>query len=103
MKLIGTILLIIFLSNNSLAQENESPSQFLGIRPYVTVEPFYKKNELDINLLPAIYQINIGKSVGLRFASLLNLGIRNDETSISNIGFQTRSLAGVYGLTNQFI
>lgn len=62
---------------------------FIGINPSVTVEPFYERGELDVNILPVVYQRVLSKRMDLRFTSILNLGIRNTGTEISHFGLET--------------
>lgn len=82
------ISIFLFLINNQiLAQENKK-FNFVGINPSITVEPFYEKGELDINIFPLIYQRCLTKRLDVRLASTLNLGIRNTGNKISHLGFE---------------
>jgi len=82
-----TTLLVITISVTSSAQ-NASKNNFIGLNPSVTVEPFYEKGELDINILPIVYQRPISKRVDIRLTSILNLGIRNEGNTISHFGIE---------------
>lgn len=64
-------------------------AQMLGINPSVTVEPFYEKGELDINVVPLVFQKTLTRRLDLRFVSVLNLGIRNSGNQISHVGLET--------------
>ena len=81
-----TLLLFLILSLKTVAQNRQN---FIGINPSVTVEPFYNKGELDVNILPFVYQRTITEIADLRFTSVLNLGIRNNGNSISHFGLET--------------
>ncbi|MBK7880585.1 MAG: hypothetical protein IPJ83_08525 [Saprospiraceae bacterium] len=83
-KYILFFLLIIPLK--TLAQNK---NHYIGINPNVTVEPFYNKGELDINIFPFVYQLTVTKRADLRFTSILNLGIRNNGNDISHFGLET--------------
>jgi hypothetical protein len=71
-----------------LFAEEKTMANFIGIKPEVTVEPYYQKGELDVNIFPFVYQHTLSKHVDVRLASILNLGIRKGGTSISHYGFQ---------------
>ncbi|MFN3530548.1 MAG: hypothetical protein ACK417_11555 [Bacteroidia bacterium] len=71
-----------------LAQEGQRLN-YIGINPSVTVEPFYNKGELDINIFPLVYQRTLTKRSDLRLTSILNLGLRNSANEISHFGFET--------------
>ncbi|WP_194776720.1 hypothetical protein [Pararhodonellum marinum] len=73
----------------TLNAQDEKKYNFIGINPSLTVEPFYEKGELDINILPLVYQRPLTKRMDIRFTSILNLGIRNEGNEISHFGFET--------------
>ncbi|MEX2596134.1 MAG: hypothetical protein WEC59_04315 [Salibacteraceae bacterium] len=77
------------LNVNSIKAQESPKNNFFGINPSVTVEPFYNKGELDINIFPIVYQRPLTKRLDLRLTSILNLGIRNIENKISHIGLET--------------
>lgn len=83
------LLLLTLLSVNAVFGQNETRLNFLGINPSVTVEPFYDKGELDINIFPLVYQRSLTKRFDIRLTSTLNLGIRNNRNEISHIGFES--------------
>ncbi len=80
--------IIVFYENPLLAQEDKR-FNFIGINPSVTVEPFYDKGELDINIFPLVYQRSLTKRFDFRLTSIVNLGIRNSGNEISHFGFET--------------
>jgi len=84
------ICLIVFVTGitTASAQSKRVPF-FLGINPSLTVEPFYEKGELDISLLPIVFQRSISKRADIRFTSVLNLGIRKTGNQISHLGLET--------------
>ncbi len=79
--------LILFSNLLLKAQEREHPF-FLGINPSVTVEPYYLKNEMDINIFPIVFQQKISTRVDYRITTILNLGLRQAKNQISHIGVQ---------------
>jgi hypothetical protein len=83
------LIIIISYSNKSLRAQSEKRSNFIGINPSVTIEPFYEKGELDINIFPIVYQTPMSKILDLRLTSILNLGIRNEGNEISHFGLET--------------
>ncbi len=85
--IILTAILVIY-ANSLLAQEDRSYN-FFGINPSVTVEPFYDKGELDVNIFPLVYQRSLTKRLDIRLTSILNLGIRNSGNKISHFGLET--------------
>ncbi len=79
--------ILAFYKNPLLAQDGKK-FNFIGINPSVTVEPFYEKGELDINIFPLVYQRSLTKRFDIRLTSILNLGIRNNGNEISHFGFE---------------
>ncbi len=80
---------ILFLSCISLSfSQSTRPAQFIGINPSVTIEPYYEKGELDVNIVPVVYQLSVAKRVDLRMTSILNLGIRKNGNEISHWGLE---------------
>lgn len=59
-----------------------------GFNPSITVEPYYRKGDFDINILPIVYQTSFSKRVDFRINPILNLGIRQDFNEFSHIGFE---------------
>jgi len=82
------MLLLTVLSVSSVFGQNEKILNYLGINPSVTVEPFYDKGELDINIFPLVYQRSFSKRFDFRLTSILNLGMRNDGNKFSHFGFE---------------
>ena len=67
----------------------ESRPHFLGVNPSVTVEPFYEKGELDINILPVVYQTHLTNRIDIRLTTILNLGVRNSTNNLSHFGLES--------------
>lgn len=86
-QIIILMAILVIYENPLLAQEGNG--LFIGINPSVTVEPFYDEGELDINILPLVYQMPLTKRFDIRLTSILNLGIRNNGNEISHYGFET--------------
>jgi hypothetical protein len=81
-------LLIIFTLFNTvyvLAQHQRN-AYFIGLNPSITVEPFYEKGELDINVFPLVYQQTITNRIDFRVSTILNYGIRKSRDEISHFG-----------------
>lgn len=85
------IMLTIFLAicKNPLFAQEDRKANFIGVNPSMTVEPFYDKGELDINIFPLVYQRPLTKRLDIRLTPILNLGVRNNGNEISHIGFET--------------
>lgn len=60
--------------------------QFVGLLPSITVETYYEKGELDINVIPLAYQITLTKRFDFRLTPIANYGIRNTQNGFSHIG-----------------
>jgi hypothetical protein len=71
-----------------VSAQSEGDPHFFGINPSVTVEPFYGKGELDINILPFVYQKPITNRFDFRLTTILNLGIRKGGNEISHFGVE---------------
>ena len=88
-----SIILTIFLvfDDNPLKAQDDHDHKFnfIGLNPSLTVEPFYEKGELDINILPFVYQRPITNRFDIRLTSICNYGIRNNGNEISHIGIET--------------
>ncbi|HOP03687.1 MAG TPA: hypothetical protein PL017_03850 [Tenuifilaceae bacterium] len=78
---------LAILQPNADAQENKSAT-FWGLNPSITVEPFYEEGELDINVFPVVYQKTITHRIDLRVASIVNFGVRNENSKFSHVGAQ---------------
>lgn len=55
-KAVIILAIIIVHFFNPLHAQSEHKSNFIGVNPSITVEPFYEKGELDVNILPIVYQ-----------------------------------------------
>jgi hypothetical protein len=72
-----------------LTAQGTGTANFIGINPSVTIEPYYEKGELDINIFPFVFQKTITKRVDVRLSTIVNYGVRNNGNAISHLGFQT--------------
>ncbi|KAA3608759.1 MAG: hypothetical protein D8M58_18655 [Calditrichaeota bacterium] len=81
--------LIIIVFGQCLQAQDGSTKNFIGINPSITVEPFYEQGEFDINILPVVYQKPINNFVDVRLTSILSLGIRDKQSGINGVGFET--------------
>lgn len=82
-----SIILLILNSFCVLAQHQRT-AFYLGLNPSVTVEPFYEKGELDLNIFPLVYQKTITNRIDFRVSTILNYGIRKTTDEISHFGCQ---------------
>lgn len=89
LKLTLLLCSFLFLGKNPLKAQEYKRLNFFGINPSVTVEPFYDKGELDVNIFPLVYQRTLTRRIDMRLTSILNLGIRNNGNNISHFGFET--------------
>jgi hypothetical protein len=83
-------LIIIFaltLSVQAKCQDRKSAS-FSGLNPSLTIEPFYEKGEIDINILPIVYQKTITDRIDFRISTTVNYGLRESKNTISHLGGQ---------------
>lgn len=80
-------ILLLATSVNGFAQRQRK-AVYLGLNPSVTVEPFYDKGEMDINVFPLVYQKTLTNRVDFRLSTILNYGIRNTTNAISHFGGQ---------------
>lgn len=79
------MLLCVFMVKQACSQKT---SNFFGINPGITLEPYYQKGEFDINVFPLVWQRQLYKQVDLRLNSIVNLGIRNSGNKISHYGLE---------------
>lgn len=87
---LSVLLTLIYLfGKNPLIAQEDKRLNFFGINPSVTVEPFYAKGELDVNIFPLVYQRTWTRRIDMRLTSILNLGIRNNGNKISHFGIET--------------
>ena len=83
------LLIIILCFYSSVKAQTINKFNFIGVNPSVTVEPFYERGEMDINILPVVYQRPFSRRADIRLTSILNLGIRNVANEISHLGLET--------------
>jgi hypothetical protein len=80
------LLFVIFVEN--VYGQTKKPT-LIGIQPSITVEPFYEKGELDINIFPLVLEIPIGQRINFRFLPLANYHLGGEKNGFSDIGFYT--------------
>lgn len=85
--LLFNIILIHF--STAVSAQGERKFNFWGVNPSVTVEPFYAKGELDVNLIPVVFQRSLNKRLDIRLNSICNLGVRKIENEISHFGLES--------------
>jgi hypothetical protein len=88
LRIFTVLTFLFFIAKPVFTQENKK-CYFIGLNPSVTVEPFYDKGELDINIFPLVYQKSLTKRLDIRLTSIVNLGIRNNRNEISHFGLET--------------
>jgi hypothetical protein len=81
--------LLFLFGLNKLKAQDTLKLNFVGLNPSVTIEPYYEKGEMDINLLPIVYQRTLNQRVDLRVTSICNLGLRKDSSGLSHLGLET--------------
>ncbi len=86
-KKVLTIILIC-ISSFQIIGQTERTSGFIGLNPSVTVEPFYKEREFDVNVFPLVFQKTLTRRIDFRLSTTLNYGIRNTTNEISHLGGQ---------------
>ena len=87
-KKIFLVFMILLINSITGVAQIKKTKNFIGICPSVTVEPFYQKGELDINIVPIVFQKTISKRIDIRVSTILNYGIRNTSSQISHLGVQ---------------
>lgn len=60
---------------------------FIGVQPSFTKETFYEKDEFDINIVPLMLQIPVGRLIDLRVTSEVNYHF-GPTKGISDVGAQ---------------
>ncbi len=80
------LLLFIFSCAHKSFAQDKRPI-FLGLQPSYTAEPFYEKGELDINVVPLMIQIPIGKRIDFRITSIANYHI-GGQNGFADVGAQ---------------
>ena len=82
------LFIILLLTQAHFTYGQEKKPIFLGLQPSITQEKFYDDGEFDINVIPVVVEIPMGRRVDLRFTSILNYHIGGEEEGISDVGFQ---------------
>ena len=80
-----TTLLLLALSIAGAEGQSARPI-FIGLQPNITVEPFYEKGELDINVFPVIVEAPIGSRINLKLSPIVNLHKGGVSNGVSDIG-----------------
>lgn len=89
MKRLFILSSILLIFNTFIVySQQQKTANYIGLNPSVTVEPFYEKGELDINIFPLVYQKTITDRIDFRVSTILNYGIRNTTNEISHFGGQ---------------
>lgn len=79
---------ILSVSTLGISAQTVKTANFIGLNPSVTVEPFYEKGELDLNILPLVFQKTLTGRTDFRISTTLNYGFRNTTNEISHLGGQ---------------
>lgn len=87
-RLIFLSIIFTVLSSVCVLAQHQKNAYFIGLNPSVTIEPFYEKGELDINVFPLVYQHTITNRIDYRVSTILNYGIRKSTDEISHFGGQ---------------
>jgi hypothetical protein len=90
-RIIGQVafpVLLVFCLSNAIYAHNIQRNCFIGLNPSITVEPFYKTGEFDVNIVPIVYQQTLTKQIGIRVSTILNYGVRQTSDRISHMGCQ---------------
>lgn len=86
-QLFFLVAVALIISSQSFGQSN-TPI-FVGIQPNVTVEPFYEKGELDIDILPLVFEASLGLRTDLRISPIVNYHIGGQTDGISDLSVFT--------------
>lgn len=81
------VTLTLLLISNTLIYAQEKRPIFIGIQPSFTKETFYEEGEFDINIVPLIVQIPLGKLIDIRAVSEVNYHFGTTK-GISDVGVQ---------------
>ena len=89
MKLIkySSVFILLYLITSSIIYAQDKRPVFIGLQPSFTKETFYEKNEFDINVIPLIVQVPVGKRIDLRATSEVNYHF-GPYDGISDVGAQ---------------
>lgn len=86
-QLFSLLILSLIIAIQSFGQSN-TPI-FIGIQPNITIEPFYEKGELDIDILPLVLEASIGLRTNLKITPIVNYHIGGQTDGVSNLGVFT--------------
>ena len=87
MRVLLITFIILYGITKSYSQEGRA--LMLGLNPSLTVEQYYNEGEFDINVFPMSIQLSMNRHIDLRFISMVNIGIRNDQSGFANIGIES--------------
>ena len=85
--------------SSSYAQKQKS-AHFIGMNPGISIKPFYESGEMDMNIIPIVYQTRIYKQMDIRLISIMNFGFRKDGNKIINYGLEL-ALPYLFGQRSQ--
>lgn len=88
MKSRFVIIIIILTALIKTGSAQDKKPIFIGLQPGFTAEPYYDKNEFDINIIPVTIQMPISKRLDIRLITLANYHFGGKENGFSDIGFQ---------------
>jgi len=88
MKKVFFIFIFFLVSAFQINAQNNKRAYFIGLNPAVTIEPFYQKGELDVNIFPIVFQKTLTNRIDFRFSAILNYGVRLTKDEISHYGGQ---------------
>lgn len=88
------ILIFLFLGYGTKVSAQTKSDLFIGIQPSITVEPFYEEGELDINLIPVVFEKPVGNRITLKLSPIVNYHIGGLSEGISDIALY--AVAPVY-------
>lgn len=83
--IIAIILLFVFPVKN-VSGQTKKPI-FIGLQPSITIEPFYEKGELDVNVFPLVLELPISQRINFRLLPTANYHFGGVKNGFSDIGF----------------
>lgn len=75
--------LFIIFTASAFGQTNKS--FFIGIQPSITVELFYEEGELDINILPIVYEKPVGFRTNIKLLPVVNYHLGGSVQGVSDL------------------
>lgn len=84
-RIIITILTLLTIYSVNLFGQTKR-QLYIGVQPAITVEPFYEEGELDLNVLPLIFETPINSRINLRISPIVNYhlgGVTNGFSDLS--------------------